>query len=107
MVKLMASKKENRIQLIVDEKTKEKLNKLMAAAPYKNQSKIIRDAINDCVIEDIEGKAEIIRQLKKIGTNVNQIAKAINSGDHPESLKILDALDKITSELQRIGRRYS
>lgn len=89
------------LHIRADEKTVKKLNKMCAASRGNTQSKVIRQAILDCKIEDIKSKIEIITQLKKIGNNLNQIASRINSKEITDSGIINEQISQIHIDLDR------
>lgn len=81
-----------------DEKTYKKINKITKA--YRgNKSEALREAILNCKIESIEHKTEIIRQLKKIGNNINQIARKVNEGIVNDCSLELDQCNKELNKL--------
>lgn len=88
-----------RIELRADEKTIKKLHKMCRISRGLTQSKVITNAIMDCKIEDIKGKTEIIAQLKKIGTNLNQITGRVNSGQISDADILSEQINLIHKEL--------
>lgn len=107
----MKEEKENkiyRIQVRLDQFTYDNLQKIMKTSRGSDQSKLIRKAINECKVEDIKSKGEIIAQLKRIGTNLNQVIQRINAGiiDDPgiiaaEFKKVNLQLDKALDKLYK------
>ena len=47
--------------------------------------------------------ADAVAALNRIGINLNQIAKRINSGGGVNAGKIMDALDRIDAEMDRLN----
>lgn len=74
-----------RIELRISNEDKEKLKEKAAAAGYKSVSKYIRD----CALgKKITARVDIdaVYNLRKIGNNLNQIAKQINTEKKDETL---------------------
>jgi len=47
---------------------------------------------------------EMIRQLSRIGSNLNQLARSKNSGDPVDPVRIADALSEVTEAVKRVAR---
>ena len=74
-----------RIELRISNEDKEKLKEKAAAAGYKSVSKYIRD----CALgKKITARVDIdaVYNLRKIGNNLNQIARQINTEKKDETL---------------------
>lgn len=74
-----------RIELRISNEDKEKLKEKAAAAGYKSVSKYIRD----CALgKKITARVDIdaVYNLRKIGNNLNQIAKQINTEKKDETM---------------------
>ena len=74
-----------RIELRISNEDKEKLKEKAAAAGYKSVSKYIRD----CALgKKITARVDIdaVYNLRKVGNNLNQIAKQINTEKKDETL---------------------
>lgn len=74
-----------RIELRISNEDKEKLKEKAAAAGYKSVSKYIRD----CALgKKITARVDIdaVYNLRKIGNNLNQIARQINTEKKDETM---------------------
>ena len=74
-----------RIELRISNEDKEKLKEKAAAAGYKSVSKYIRD----CALgKKITARVDIdaVYNLRKVGNNLNQIARQINTEKKDETL---------------------
>ena len=79
-----------RIELRISNEDKEKLKEKAAAAGYKSVSKYIRD----CALgKKITARVDIdaVYNLRKIGNNLNQIAKQINTEKKDETMFALQS----------------
>lgn len=77
-----------RIELRISNEDKEKLKEKAAAAGYKSVSKYIRD----CALgKKITARVDIdaVYNLRKIGNNLNQIARQINTEKKDETMLAL------------------
>ena len=77
-----------RIELRISNEDKEKLKEKAAAAGYKSVSKYIRD----CALgKQITARVDIdaVYNLRKIGNNLNQIARQINTEKKDETMLAL------------------
>lgn len=50
-----------------------------------------------------QSSPEVLAALGRVGGNVNQIARALNAGATPPSIRLLTQLAEIAAELRRIG----
>ena len=101
-MKDIEDKKIHRIQLRLDQNTYDNLQKMKKVTRGSDQSKLIRKAINECKIEDIKSKDEIIRQIKKLGTNFNQVTQKINAGIIDDPGIIQNEIKKVNAKLDKI-----
>ena len=74
-----------RIELRISNEDKEKLKEKAAAAGYKSVSKYIRDCALGKKITARVG-IDAVYNLRKIGNNLNQIARQINTEKKDETL---------------------
>jgi hypothetical protein len=79
------------IRIRLNEDENQALTALVIACGEKNMSNIIRKLIRegigqgpDLLTKDLGTFREAIRQLGALGCNINQIARALNSGMHPD-----------------------
>ena len=70
-----------------------------AYSSYRIVSKYLRDCALEKEIFVVEGVDSLAQELRRIGTNLNQIAKAVNAG----SLSAVD-LTEMTEEVRAVWR---
>ena len=70
-----------------------------AYSSYRIVSKYLRDCALEKEIFVVEGVDSLAQELRRIGTNLNQIAKAVNAGN----LSAVD-LTEMTEEVRAIWR---
>ena len=70
-----------------------------AYSSYRIVSKYLRDCALEKEIFVVEGVDSLSQELRRIGTNLNQIAKAVNAG----SLSAVD-LTEMTEEVRAVWR---
>lgn len=75
----MGRKRSYQIKVWVTEKEKERIETLSEKSKL-NKSDYIRKCILDKDIIVVEGLKELTTELKRIGTNLNQITRAVNYG---------------------------
>lgn len=74
-----------RIELRISNEDKEKLKEKAAAAGYKSVSKYIRDcALGKKITAHVD--IDAVYNLRKVGNNLNQIARQINTEKKDETL---------------------
>jgi len=56
---------------------------------------------------DNDGAMEIARQLRAIGNNVNQMAKAVNSGESASDIAYQEIFRLINKELEEVWQLFS
>lgn len=90
-------KRKNRISFYLDDKELEHLNQLGTAANI-SMSEVIRHLVNGTVppLPPTDGERTMLRILRGIGTNLNQIAFQMNDGSYPRSA----AFDKTMQSTQ-------
>lgn len=76
----MARTKNHQIKFYVSEEQLLKLKDNVEKS-HLNQSDFIRTMAIDKEIIVIEGFDELVNQIRKIGVNINQISKVLNSGN--------------------------
>ena len=91
--------KDTSIHFRLDKKLKEKI-KLESKKSNLTMSKYINNCLKNKSIIVIENGKEIYYELNKIGNNINQIAKKLNSNIATSS--DLKTLDNISKELANI-----
>ena len=91
--------KNSDIHLRVDEKLKEKI-KSQSKKANMTMSEYINRVLKNKNIVVIEDGKEIYYELNKIGNNVNQIARKLNSGIATRN--DIKSLDNISKELNKI-----
>ena len=90
--------KNKQIIFYVSDEELVKLKNNVAKSKLK-QSQFLRYVALEKEIVVIQGLEDFVLQVKKIGTNINQIAKILNSGDFIDCRKHLELTQK---ELNRI-----
>ena len=91
--------KNKRVTIRIEEKLREKI-KLESKKSNLTMSKYINNCLKNKSIIVIENGKEIYYELSKIGNNINQIAKKLNSNIATTS--DLKTLDNISKELANI-----
>lgn len=91
--------KNKRITIRVDEKLKEKI-KSQSKKANMTMSEYINRVLKNKNIVVIEQGREICFELNKIGNNVNQIARKLNSGIATKN--DINNLDNVSKELNKI-----
>ncbi|WP_411678730.1 plasmid mobilization protein [Clostridium thailandense] len=94
----MARSKNHQIKFYVSDEELLKLNKNVKKSML-NKSEFLRIVAIEKNVIVIEGLDNFVAQIKKIGVNINQIAKVINSGDVFDCRKDLQLAQK---ELNKI-----
>lgn len=93
--------KNKRITIRIEEKLKEKI-KLESEKSNMTMSQYINNCLNNKSIIVIEKGKEIYYELNKIGNNLNQIAKKVNSNIATNN--DIKSLENISLELKEIWR---
>lgn len=93
--------KNKRITIRIEEKLKEKI-KLESEKSNMTMSQYINNCLNNKSIIVIEKGKEIYYELNKIGNNLNQIAKKVNS--NIATSNDIKNLENISLELKEIWR---
>jgi len=78
---------------------------------YISVSKYIRDRAVNAAVPLPKSDVEAIAQLRRIGTNLNQVTHRLNWSKDEEDIKILqkyiaEVLDKINYQVENITRKY-
>lgn len=78
----MARTKEKQVKFWTDEKDFEQIKKKVEKSKLSQQEYLLKCALNKdiIVIDDIK---ELVTELKRIGNNLNQLTRAIHTGDFP------------------------
>jgi len=63
-----------------------------------NQQEFLIKAITNTTITNMDGIKELVPEVKRIGNNVNQIARSCNEGNQATK----DAIDRVGKELNEI-----
>ena len=66
------------------------------------REKLLNQPANAQVVQEVATYAEVVHQLKKIGTNINQIAHQLNSGEGSKVGTIVE-LKKALEDLRRLA----
>lgn len=66
------------------------------------REKLLNQPANAHVVQEVATYAEVVHQLKKIGTNINQIAHQLNSGEGSKVGTIVE-LKKALADLRRLA----
>lgn len=66
------------------------------------REKLLNQPANAQVVQAVSTYAETVHQLKKIGTNINQIARQLNTVDGSKVVTILE-LKKCLEDLRRLA----
>ena len=70
-----------------------------AGMPLSDLVRLSLDRVRPWSPGDASAHAERTRQIARIGSNLNQIARKVNGSPHPESLRILAELASIEERL--------
>ena len=97
------SKKENRLRSIdwhlrLTQAEAEELTKLILISGQSRRDYVLNLARHGVVIDMTTVNKELVKQ----GTNINQIAKKINSGKHPDKAEILDTIKEMQAQWQSL-----
>lgn len=101
--------KNNRVEIRVDERCKEKLFKDAEKAGL-TASAYLRELIYDKTPktrEDYQLVKDLIYEIDRIGNNINQIAKFFNSGyfNEGEKKELFELMHRLTYEMEKIIRK--
>lgn len=101
----MKENKETKIYIRVTRAEKKKIDDQCKAMDYPSLSQYIRDVVlNKKIVTKTD--VEMILQLKKIGVNINQIAKQLNT--NPSEVVSNDTIRKLDNymlELKEVTKR--
>lgn len=95
-------KRIKQVKFFVDEEELERINQKIELSGY-TKSDYLRAAALDKEILKIDGLKELFIEIKKQGTNLNQIVKAINMGN----ISNLGSLKELELEYQKINNVLS
>ena len=97
----MVRKRKHSLGIWLDEKELTQLKNRISKTNFK-QSEYIRRCLLDKKITVVPGIRELIIELKRIGTNLNQITRSVNTG----ALTVLgDNLKDIKEDLKEVWAR--
>ena len=96
-------KKENRLRSIdwhlrLTQAEADELTKLILISGQSRRDYVLNLARHGVVIDMTTVNKELVKQ----GTNINQIAKKINSGEHPDKAEILDTIKEVQAQWQSL-----
>jgi flagellin-specific chaperone FliS len=91
----LARTKEKQVKFWTDEKDFEQIKKKVEKSKLSQQDYLLKCALNKdiIVIDDIK---ELVTELKRIGNNLNQLTRAINTGDLPN----IGEVEKMNKDLE-------
>lgn len=97
------SKKENRLRSVdwhlrLTQAEADELTKLILIS-RKSRRDYVLDLARCGVVIDM---TTVNKELVKQGTNINQIAKKINSGEHPDKAEILETIKEMQTQWQSL-----
>jgi hypothetical protein len=90
------------LQVRVDAQDLEALDQL-AQAHNLTRSEAFRRVLKKLPFPRAKVDADTYRELRRVGVNVNQIAKCLNSGDAPELEVIQQRLDDLSYRLEEVA----
>ena len=91
--------RKNQVKVYLDDKEKAKLEKLITRSKL-TQSEYIRKALLDKEIIVVEDIKELVKQLKAVGNNLNQLTKIANTERQFQEIEPIKAeLDQIWKEV--------
>lgn len=96
-------KKENRLRSIdwhlrLTQAEADELTKLILISGQSRRDYVLNLARHGVVVDMTTVNKELVKQ----GTNINQIAKKINSGEHPDKAEILDTIKEMQAQWQSL-----
>ena len=99
------AKNSRRIQIRVTDEEYEDMLRQKEFLNHKTYSDLIRMYINNavCFTADFNGLFEVSHQIAKIGTNINQIAKAVNETHFINS----DQIDSIKEDMNKLEKEVA
>jgi predicted lactoylglutathione lyase len=71
----------------------------------KNQQQYVIEALTKATITNTDGIKELIPELKRVGNNINQIARSLNEGEIYPTVYINKTLNELEG-LWQLLRRY-
>jgi flagellin-specific chaperone FliS len=91
----LARTKEKQVKFWTDGKDFEQIKKKVEKSKLSQQDYLLKCALNKdiIVIDDIK---ELVTELKRIGNNLNQLTRAINTGDLPN----IGEVEKMNKDLE-------
>lgn len=97
------SKKENRLRSIdwhlrLTQAEADELTKLILISGQNRRDYVLNLARHGVVIDMTTVNKELIKQ----GTNINQIARRLNSGEHPDKAEILETIKEMQTQWQSL-----
>ncbi|MFL0269247.1 MobC family plasmid mobilization relaxosome protein [Candidatus Clostridium radicumherbarum] len=97
----MSRSKNHQIKFYVSDEELHKLKENVGKSKLK-QSEFLRTMVIDNEVIVIEGLDELVTQIKKIGANLNQIAKVLNSGNIFDCNKDLQLTQKELNKIWQV-----
>ena len=95
-------KRTKQVKFFVDDEELEKINQKIELSGF-TKSDYLRASALDKEILKIDGLRELFIEIKKQGTNLNQVVKAINSGN----VSNIENLEELKLEYQKINNVLS
>ena len=71
----------------------------------KNQQQYVIDALTKATVTNTDGIKELIPELKRVGNNINQIARSLNEGDICPMVYVNKSLNDL-EEIWQLLRQY-
>lgn len=93
----------NQVTFRASDKEKEQIQKKIEQSKISQQDYLLRCALKKKIIV-VEGVNELNSELRRIGNNLNQIAKALNQN---KILGANDRLDEIDKEMKKLWQLSS
>lgn len=109
----MTRKRTKQNKFFLDEMEQKKFEKLVIKSKL-NKSEYIRKCVFDKEIIIIDDLKELVKEVNKIGVNINQIAKKINTSEGIDQNlatenfgKISDTYEKVFDEIFEVLRKVN
>jgi len=97
----MARKRGKSVLVRMTEEEFEKIEKKSYKSKLSKQDYILKSSLDKEILV-IEGIQDLVIQLSKVGTNINQIARKVNTGEIDDCSFQLDGIGKELSEVWQL-----
>lgn len=96
----MARKKNTQLLIRADEHDAQKIRQKIATSGLSQQDYLLKAAL-EATITDPTPIRELLKEYKRQGTNLNQIAKTVNLG-HTDSAEMINIMAELEKERKKV-----